>query len=190
VSVVNTRGKIINLSLLAAVYIIGIIGGVTLFLTRFDAVYTLNGTQILYTDYTFIQRTIDVFTPAFLALGVIFLLGFGSIFSVFVPLVLLVKGLGTGLTLAHIYTSFAANEMLKMLIIIIPYAVFSTLVLIVGCREAMRMSVSIFKITISCGYLPVDYKLYINKFIILTAILIIGAVVNTFICGILIRIFV
>jgi hypothetical protein len=189
-SAVKQSGKIINLSLLAAVYIAGIIGGVTLFLTRFAPIYTFNDASVLYIDHTFLQKTVDVFSPAFLALGVIFFLGFGSIFSVFVPLVLLIKGLGTGLTLAHIYTSFAANEMLKMLIIIIPYAVFSTLVLIVGCREAMRMSVSIFKITVSCGYLPVDYKLYVNKFIILTAILIAGAVANTFFCEIYIRIFV
>jgi hypothetical protein len=181
-------GKVVNITLLAAVYIIGIIGGVTLFMTRFNTTFFQTG----FIDYNknFLQITVDLFTPAIITLGIIFLLGFGSIFSVFVPLVLLYKGFETGLTLAHIYASFASYEMINMLIIIIPNAVFSTLVLIVGCREAMRMSVSIFKVTVSCGYLPVDYKLYINKFIILTAILLAGAITNAFICGTFIKIFV
>ncbi|MDR0986528.1 MAG: hypothetical protein LBL98_02370 [Ruminococcus sp.] len=184
-SAVNTHGKVVNLSLLAAVFIVGIIGGVTLFMLG-------GGTPqvgIPYMDKAdFIERAVDVFTPAFLSLGAIFLLGFGSIFAGFVPLVLLYNGLQTGLTLAHIYTSSPPQKMFLVLFIIVPYAVFSALVLIVGCREAMRLSVSIFRITISSGYLPVDYRLYINKFIILTAILLTGAIGNAFISGVFTKI--
>jgi hypothetical protein len=53
--------------------------------------------------------------------------------------------------------------------------------LIIACREAMRMSVSIWRVTTarSSIYTPVDYKLFINKFIILTAALLGVSAINT-----------
>jgi hypothetical protein len=191
-SAVKQNGKLLNISLLAAVYITGIIGGAIIFATGRVPIANFPVVQNFTTDITnihsFFEALIVNFTPVFLLLLLIFLLGFGSIFSVFIPFVLLYQGLKTGLILASIYTDFEAQNILKTLIIIIPFAVFSVLVMIIACREAMRMSVTIFKVTVSCGYLPVDYKLYINKFIILTAILLAGTFIDTLIGNIFVKI--
>jgi hypothetical protein len=178
---IKNRGYI-GLLLLSAVFVIGITVGVYL---------TAKGTygdRPLYFDYyelfhgkDFLTNTIDRFSLTFFTLLCIFFLGFAGISAPFLPLSLLYRGYSIGSSILLIYLTYSSESILPMLLSEIPFAVLSGLILIFACREAMRMSVSIWRVTSAAGniYTPVDYRLFVNKFIILTAALLAVSAVNT-----------
>jgi hypothetical protein len=180
---VKNRGYI-SLILLSAVFVIGITVGVIMTAQGFN----INEDKPLYFDYyrlfhskDFLTNLIDRFSLTFFSLLLIFFLGFGSISTPFLPLTLLIYGIITGSSILLIYTTFSSNTLFAVLITEIPFAVLSGLILIIACREAMRMSISIWRVTTagSSIYTPVDYKLFINKFIILAAALLAVSAINT-----------
>ncbi|MDR0944433.1 MAG: hypothetical protein LBM41_07900 [Ruminococcus sp.] len=179
---IKNRGYI-SLILLSAVFVVGIAVGVIL-----TAQYTDIDDKPVYFDYyryfhskDFLTNLIDRFSLTFFSLLLIFFLGFGSISTPFLPISLLFYGYKTGASLILIYMTYPADEIFGVLITEIPFAVLSGLILITACRESMRMSVSIWRVTIAASsiYTPVDYKLFINKFIILTAALLAVSAINT-----------
>jgi hypothetical protein len=118
---------------------------------------------------------------AFLILAVTFIAGFDPILMPFIPLTLIYRGLGVGTALAAIVSTGSVQSITSILLIV-PFAVFAGVVLAVACREAMRLSVSIFKVTTAQGgaYAPIDYRLYVNKFILLSALMLVGSFADGF----------
>ncbi|MCL2054557.1 MAG: hypothetical protein FWG90_09045 [Oscillospiraceae bacterium] len=132
-------------------------------------------------EQTFWQTLVNSFAGAFILLLVCFVLGFGAIFQPLEAMIPVFRGIGLGVSLAGMYSRYGAGGVGISLVLIVPNGVISALVLIIGVREAMRMSNSIGAIvfTRKSGFEPVDYKLYFTKFIVLTAILTVSSLADS-----------
>jgi hypothetical protein len=171
---------------LAMLFMLGIAGGAVIGGIRgsHPLLAALTNSYItLRVGQDFLTRVVSSFTPAILFLLVTFLLGFDSILSFAIPFVLIYRGLGVGTALAAIYAGMGVRGIGAAALLVIPFAVFSGLVLIVACREAMRMSLAIFRVSASATgqYAPVDYGLYISKFILLAALMLTAAFADGFV---------
>ncbi|MDR0946920.1 MAG: hypothetical protein LBM87_04150 [Ruminococcus sp.] len=172
------------LILLTAVFAIGVSIGVMLSIIYPESVeeaflFISDGFLTETLGRSFIDTAVNSFTSAFTVLLLLFLLGFGAVFAPIMPLVLIYRGMGFGITLALMYISSGVRGVLMSLFTVIPFAVLSGLIHIIACRESMRMSASIFKVSSKEGFLPVDYRLYINKFIIMCALILIAALIQS-----------
>lgn len=130
---------------------------------------------------TFLQTLVNSFSGAFLLLLCCFILGFGAIFQPVEIIIPIFRGLGMGVSLAGMYSQFGISGFGISLILIIPNGIISAIVLIIGVREAIRMSNSIGMVVFSqkSGFEPVDYRLYFTKFVILSAILVVSSLADS-----------
>jgi hypothetical protein len=178
----TNKNSSIAMPVLCLLYLAGVVGGV--FIGHYNAnVNPLFLPLFSGVGQAFIPQVVSSFTPAFLFLFVTFMMGFGAIFAGFIPLVLVYRGLGIGTALAGLTADMSVRGATFAILLIVPFAVYSGLVLAVAVRESMRLSVSIFKVTNAQGgvYAPIDYRLYINKYIILSALMLAGAFADGFI---------
>jgi hypothetical protein len=89
--------------------------------------------------------------------------------------VIFYRGIGIGAVTAGMYTSRGTEGILPSLVLIIPFAVMSGIILIMACRESMRLSATILKVTSHPTGSAVDYKLFVNKYILMAALLLIAS---------------
>lgn len=177
-------GKFTSLHLLAAVFLAGVLAGTLAFMQAGGETGDISGiTGSFITTrlgQTYIHTVINSFSGTFPLLLLLFFLGFGSVFQ---PLEILVsgyKGLGVGLSLAGIYHHYGVNGILLSAALIIPGAVVSAGTLIIAGREALRMSTAIGSLAFSqkSRYERPDLRMYIYKFTVLTAILMISSIID------------
>jgi hypothetical protein len=178
----NAYAALIVLSML---FIAGIAGGAVIGAVKSDnpLLSALSDSYItLRVGQDFLSRVVSSFTPAIISLFVTFLLGFDSVLFIAIPLVLVYRGLGVGTALAAIYAGMGVHGIGAAVLIVIPFAVFSGLILIIAVREAMRMSLSVLRVSASSTgkYAPVDYGLYVSKFIILSFLMLTAAFADGF----------
>lgn len=114
-------------------------------------------------------------------LAILFL---GGLCAVAFPVVLVVpiyKGLGIGCSVAELYASMGQKGFIYALILILPSAVISCYALMIGTREAYRMSIECFGAIFKSKIYTVseNAKLYLVKFLILEAILSVSATIDS-----------
>lgn len=112
---------------------------------------------------------------------VIFVLGFSSIGQPAEIAVLVIRGIGLGVTLSQIYISGGKTSVLWGSLLVVPCATISTYAIITGAREALTMSNIYLKISLSDRQengLLCSLKLYAVKFLVLEAVLAVGAGVD------------
>lgn len=120
-------------------------------------------------------------TTVFLFLAWLF--GFSAVGQVPEIILLLVRGMGLGLTLSQLYSAYGKSGMLYSAGLILPSAIVSCVALIIGAREAIGFSNIYLKITLSGrqenGLLGAA-RLYCTKFLVLEAMLAVSAGIDCF----------
>ncbi|MGN0594761.1 MAG: hypothetical protein ACI4I6_06345 [Hominimerdicola sp.] len=114
-------------------------------------------------------------------MSAVFLLGFCPIGQPLEFAVLLIRGMGLGVTLAQLYSTFGKQGIVYGLALVVPGAVFSSIAMVVGVRESIGLSNIYMRVSLSDrqvdGLLD-SIKLYGTKFLVLEAVLAVSAGVD------------
>ena len=108
----------------------------------------------------------------FVLLALLFLTGLSACGAPVAVIVPVFFGMGTGMTEAYYY-ALGGNQMGFVALFVIPHSLMAAMALIMGCSEALRMSVLISRQMLpaaSCGGLWQDFRLYCLRFLIALAI--------------------
>lgn len=123
---------------------------------------------------SFLSCSIFVVTPYLLGYSAI-----GQVASFFVPMF---KGLGIGLTMGHLYLSYGLKGVSYSALIIVPQTVVGLFAILIGCREAIRLSSMFLGVCSSSKqgkpFSSETIRLYNIKFSVLLAIALFSAVVD------------
>ncbi|MCC8192088.1 MAG: stage II sporulation protein M [Ruminococcus sp.] len=175
--------------------LLGVFIGTLVYIFNSDA---LSGSlNELNTDYlslrsnsTYMSVMLSSLFNSTLMLVILFL---GGLCAVAFPVVLLVpvyKGMGLGCSVAQLYASMGQKGFIYALVLILPSAVISCYALMIGTREAYRMSAQCFGAIFKSKIYTVseNARLYLVKFLILEAILSISATIDS-ICSLVYNIY-
>lgn len=114
-------------------------------------------------------------------LGAVFILGFSAVAQPVEIAVLLVRGMGLGVTMAQVYSQCGKTGIAICAVLIVPAALISSYALIIGTREALSMSNLLMANSLSDrpseGMLGA-VKLYGTKFLVLEAVCAVSAAVD------------
>jgi hypothetical protein len=175
--------------ILTGVFLLGFVGGVLLSLTApsefSERIISLSAEFLAKRSERGFSETLAVnFFSAIVTIIVLFLLGFGGIYQPISVIIIAFRGLGIGTALTFIYAAELTISNLLTAVSVLPFIVFSSFIAILACRESIRMSTSILRVSIAApgDYSPVNYSLYIDKFIIMMfatgVVSVIDAVIN------------
>lgn len=133
----------------------------------------------------------SVFLRSFAGPGMLlsaaFLLGFSALGQPFEILLAAFRGLGLGLCVRGVYLSGSLPE---ALLAFLPYALLSTGILILGCRESFRLSVMYLKMSLSSENrlgMKNEIRSYAVRFLIYMLLLAISALSDAALTGALCR---
>ncbi|NMA79313.1 MAG: hypothetical protein GX967_01550 [Clostridiales bacterium] len=134
------------------------------------------------TEQTLLQTLSASFFSSGLLVIISFATGFSAIgqpFTVFIPFF---RGLGLGFSMSHLYWTTGFKGLLICLILILPSALISSLAIIIGTRESLKLSN--FFLRYALGHSADDkdtgvVRLYLTKFTILLIICGVGALVDS-----------
>ena len=131
---------------------------------------------------TFIQTLVNSFSGVFLMLCCCFAAGICPFFQPVCAAIPAFRGIGIGIMLAELYADRGLTGIAATAVLIMPYSVASGLILAAGAKEAVIMSVGIFKSVYmkkNCSY-HIDLKLYAAKFAFLASVLAAAALMDSF----------
>ncbi|MCD8329061.1 MAG: stage II sporulation protein M [Ruminococcus sp.] len=175
--------------------LLGVFIGTLVYIFNCDA---LSGSlNELNTDYLSLRSNSTymsvMLTSLFNSTIMLIILFLGGLCAVAFPVVLLVpiyKGMGLGCSVAQLYASMGQNGFIYALALILPSAVISCYALMIGAREAYRMSAQCFGAIFKSKIYTVseNARLYLVKFLILEAILSISATIDS-ICSLVYNIY-
>lgn len=180
------NNKKIRLTGIALLYFLGVLTGVVIY------IFPINGYSEYFCAVTenfilcrlskdFTEIMISSFCEPFILLLVCFLLGLSAIAHPVEYLVIVFHGLGIGVTLAEIYDNFNADEIVIAILMIIPGTVITAFAVIIAVREALNMSSDICSASFGRNGtgVKIDFRLYFTKFVILCAMIVAGALVES-----------
>ncbi len=117
------------------------------------------------------------FASCFQPLCLLLLLFLAGLSAFGAPLVIVVPvfwGIGLGMSEAY-YANVGARGWLVLAAVLLPHAVMELVALLMGCSEAMRMTllvtVQLLPRSARCGGLWQDFRLYLVRFLLLAALL-------------------
>ena len=122
----------------------------------------------------------SLFTSA-LFLMITMLFGFSAISQPLIVFMPLFRGLGLGFSMGYLYSFYGLKGILICLVLILPNALLSSLTLVIGCREAMRLSAMFLKFAMGNPEQEAvrgAIRLYLGKFSILFAIAAVSSVID------------
>lgn len=103
----------------------------------------------------------------------VFLLGFSPIFSLAISLIPFLKGLGIGLNISYIYTSYQWKGLVYEAITDIPINIMVMFVVVLATKEALKFSDGIYKTIRHKKNNDISLKRYTIKFIVIFVLAII-----------------
>lgn len=166
--------------------LLGVVIGTAVYIISNDS---LSGSlSRLNTDFLDFRRNssyMDVMLSSLFNSTVMLLILFlGGLCALAFPVILVVpvyKGLGLGCSVAQMYSSLGQRGVLYALLFILPSAVISCYAIMIGTREAYRMSAECFGAIFKKKIVTVseNAKLYLVKFLILEAILSASATIDS-----------
>lgn len=129
----------------------------------------------------YIVVLIRSFSATTMFLGAAFVMGFSAIAQPLEFAVPVVKGMGLGVTMAQAYSQSGRSGIAACALLVVPSAVISTYAVIIGAREAVKMSNRLITNSLSdraaCGMLS-HVKLYGTRFLVLEALAAVAAAVD------------
>lgn len=123
----------------------------------------------------------STFFNSSLLLFVTFLLGFSAVSQPIELTVPFFKGLGLGATVAQIYSISGAKGFIIVLLLVIPSAAITSIVLLLAVKDAVRFSNKLSHIACSTAFVTGmrdTTKNYCNRFFMLEAVTAIGALLD------------
>ncbi len=134
-----------------------------------------------------IQTFLLSISSSIIFLIVLYILGFCAISHPMIFFTIFFKGLGIGITVTHLYSTYKLKGILFALVIIIIPSIISTVSIIIAGKEALRLSTlflsKIFP-KIDGELSPKTFKFYNLKFIILLIFIIISSIIDL-VCSVL-----
>ena len=203
------RGRVLNLSgckkitdflkinntliVLTAFFILGFsIGIFTLGKSEFLDSFNLNRVVNFVGERTntpFLKIVFDSFLNALLFMLLIFISGTSIIGAIITPSIICVKGYLYGSFTAQLYSEYSLKGIAFHSIIIIPSAIFLILALILACREAIKFSFVLGKLTFPTTMpinLSFDFKNYCVRNLLLSILVLFSALIDAMIsCNLL-----
>lgn len=133
-------------------------------------------------DSPFFKIFFSSFLLSFLFLFLTYLFGTSLLGSAFIPFIILIRGLVSGLLLCDLYTQGAVNALVINLLTVIPGTVISVLALLSAAVKCLNLSYSLGKLSIGDGQAlsKIDIKRYLSSFALLTLITVIAALFEAF----------
>lgn len=175
-----------RLSVIVLLYFIGVISGVILYCFPPDGqadsfgIFAQNFVSGRF-DKKFAEILVNSFCEPFVMLLICFLLGLSAISHPAEYLVPVFHALGTGITFAGIYDKYGVNGVVMSAVMLIPGTVISAFAVIIAVREALNMSTDVYSASFGrvSTTAKINFRLYFTKFVILCAIVVIAAFVES-----------
>ena len=127
----------------------------------------------------------DIFMRSFASTGclmlILMLAGFGSVTQPLELATLLYRGLALGISVSFMYSAYGAKGLLAVLLMVLPHAVITSVILAAAAREALRLS------NCEAAFLfgradaensKQDVRLYLLRFLVLYIILMLSVFVD------------
>ena len=132
-------------------------------------------------DKSFAEILINSFCEPFVMILICFLLGLSAIAHPAEYLVPVFHALGTGITFAGIYDLYGVNGIIMSALMLIPGTVISAFAVIIAVRESLNMSTDVYSASFGkfSGVSKINFRLYFTKFVILCAMVVIAAFVES-----------
>ncbi len=133
-------------------------------------------------DSSFFRIFFSSFLLSFFFLFLIYLFGTSLLGLAFIPFIILLRGLISGLLLCDLYALGAVNALVINLLTVIPGTVISVLALISGAYKCLNLSYSLGKLSIGDGQAlyKIDIKRYLSGFAVLTLVTVVAALFEAF----------
>lgn len=184
--------KKVSILLLFGLVVLGVIIGTITFCTIPDNKLLMNG--LLNhgfiknnTDQTVLESFINAFRNTSFLIIILFILGFGAVSQPIEAFVLFYRGIALGISVSFTYFHYGFKGFLVALLIILPHAVLSSVLLILATREAIKSS------NMFAGFAFVgknnekpnpQIKIYFIKFLVLLALLLASSVLDSLLSGV------
>lgn len=133
-------------------------------------------------DSSFFNIFFTSFLLSFCFLFSIYLLGTSLLGLAFIPVVIFLRGLISGLFLCDLYTFGAINALVVNLLTVIPGTVISVLALISAACRCLNLSYSLGKLSLGDGQAlqRIDIKRYLINFAVLIFVTVIASLFEAF----------
>lgn len=125
------------------------------------------------TGCTFIQTLVNSFSGVFVLMMISFAAGLCPFMQPVIAAVPIFRGIGIGFMLAELYSGSGVAGIAAAAVMIVPYSTVSGIILAAQSKEALKMSVGIFRTLFprgGCVY-KIDIRLYAAKFAAMVCIL-------------------
>lgn len=185
------RPRAVNLDIALAVSAaVGVTAGVILSINMDEAaLISLSGAAeklALASDGKWLRIFLSSFSGVAMLLIAAFLCGFSAVSQPAELLLTAFRGLGLGVCVRGVYLG---SDVLKSMAAFLPYAVLSTWVLIIGIREAFRLSMRYLSLSVTSeNRLGIKNEIieYSVKFLILAVLLAVLAMADAFLAGLIV----
>ncbi|MBR2044267.1 MAG: stage II sporulation protein M [Clostridia bacterium] len=133
-------------------------------------------------DSSFFRLFLSSFLVSFVFLFSIYLFGTSLLGCAFIPLILFLRGMLSGLLLCDLYTYGAVNALVVNLLTVIPGTVISALALLSAAVKCTNLSYLLGKLSIGDGQAlsKIDIKRFICGFALLVFIIAVAAMFEAF----------
>ena len=109
----------------------------------------------------------------------VFLSGFSAVGQPFAVFILLFRAVGLGMSMGYFYTVLSGEGILLALFLLLPAGALSGYALLLGCREALRLSGRFFgAMTKGTALSPKTFRIYAVKFLIIALMLVLAALLD------------
>ena len=173
------------LVILTLLFFLGLLFG-TLSGNRFEFLQTLSNRYLesfaaKRSQASFLSLTTHSFLTSMLLLFLCFALGTSMFGIILTPLALMLRGIFYGSVSALLYSQYAVKGIAFNAVIVLPAALFSIIALLLAARESIQFSLMIAKYSLpsaSSGNLSADFGNYCGRYLVLTLIILLSAVVD------------
>lgn len=170
------------LILLMILFMMGMIYGSLMVKSQFFSPLSLSDIQENYikNSDTFLGILFSSFFSNYLFVLIPYLLGYSSISQIITVFIPLFNGLGLGLSMGFLYSNLGLGGIGYSLLIIVPQTAVSLFAIFIACRESIKLSNLFLKGVKNSDSINFDIiKLYNIKFVVLTIITAISALIHS-----------
>ena len=161
--------------------LLGIVAGTAIYMKYPLAAEQTHGFIKSGNKRTIVEVFREAFDNTFIILLVLMFSGFSSVSQPIELSALLYRGIVLGISLSYTYAVYAVKGVFICVLMILPHALMTSIILVLAVRESMRMSTAVaifaFKGQSDVTDRP-DIKLYLLKFLILLLFLIAASLID------------
>lgn len=161
--------------------LLGIVAGTAIYMKYPIAAEQIHGFIKSGNKRTIVEVFREAFDNTFIILLILMFSGFSSVSQPIELSALIYRGIVLGISLSYTYAVYAVKGVFICVLMILPHALMTSIILVLAVRESMRMSTAVaifaFKGQSEVTDRP-DIKLYLLKFLILLLFLIAASLID------------